>query len=93
VRSRRSALDGRHAVRIRQADECWFEEPAFISTSVPSTEQAEYRALVVGLATELYRRERGGLPPSEEALVGTFLPSLPDDGSPDPADELTPTVE
>ena len=36
---------------------------------------------------------RGGLPPSEEALVGTYLPSLPNDGSPDPADALTPTVE
>ena len=64
-----------------------------ISTSVPSTERAGYRALVVGLATELYRRERGGLPPSEEALVGTYLESLPNDGSPDSADALTPTVE
>jgi hypothetical protein len=64
-----------------------------ISTSVPSTERAGYRALVVGLATELYRRERGGPPPSEEALVGTYLPSLPNDGSPDPADESTPIVE
>jgi hypothetical protein len=64
-----------------------------ISTSVPSTERAGYRALVVGLATELYRRERGLLPTSEEALVGTYLPSLPADGSPDPADEKVPTVE
>jgi hypothetical protein len=64
-----------------------------ISTSVPSIERAGYRALVVGLATELYSRERGGLPPSEKALVGTYLPSLPDDGSADPADEKVPTVE
>jgi hypothetical protein len=64
-----------------------------ISTSVPSTEQAGYRELVVGLATELYRREHGGLPPSEEALVGTYLPSVLDNGSPDRADEKTPTVD
>jgi hypothetical protein len=64
-----------------------------ISTSVPSTEQAGYRALVVDLARELYRRERGALPPSDLALVGTYLESLPNDGSLDPADALTPTVE
>ena len=33
------------------------------------------------------------LPPSDEALVGTYLESLPDDGSADLADEMTPTVE
>ena len=37
-------------------------------------------------------RERGALPPSE-ALVGTYLKSLPDDGSADLADETAPTVE
>ena len=42
---------------------------------------------------ELYHRERGALPPSDEALVGTYLKSLPDDGSADLADETTPTVE
>ena len=47
----------------------------------------------MGLARELYRRERGALPPSDEALVGTYLQSLPNDGSPDPADVATPTVE
>jgi hypothetical protein len=52
-----------------------------------------YRELVVMLATELYRRERGALPPSEEALVGTYLKSLPDDGSADLADETTLTVQ
>ncbi len=45
------------------------------------------------LATEIYHRERGALPPSEEALVGTYLKSLPDDGSGELADEMTPTVE
>jgi hypothetical protein len=52
-----------------------------------------YRDLVLMLATELYHRERGSLPPSEEALVGTYLQSLPDDGSADQADETTTTVE
>jgi hypothetical protein len=52
-----------------------------------------YRELVIMLATEIHHRERGSLPPSEEALVGTYLKSLPDDGSADLADERTPTVE
>jgi hypothetical protein len=45
------------------------------------------------LATELYRRERGSLPSSDEALVGTYLKSLPDDRSPDVDDGTAPTVE
>ena len=52
-----------------------------------------YRDLVIMLATEIYRRERGAPPPTEDALVGTYLPSLPDDGSAELADERTPTVE
>ena len=52
-----------------------------------------YRQLVIMLAEKIYHRERGALPPSEEALVGTYLKSLPDDGSSDLADERTPTVE
>ena len=44
------------------------------------------------LASELYHRERGTLPPSEDALVGTYLESLPDDGSAELGDETTPTV-
>jgi hypothetical protein len=52
-----------------------------------------HRALVIMLATEIYRRERGALPPSEEALVGTYFKSLPDDGSAGLGDEMTPTVE
>ena len=52
-----------------------------------------HRALVIMLASELYRRERGTLPPSDEALIGTYLKSLPEDGSADLADETTPTVE
>jgi len=52
-----------------------------------------YRDLVIMLATEIYRRERGSLPPSEEALVGTYLKSLPDDGLADVSDGPTPTVQ
>jgi hypothetical protein len=40
-----------------------------------------------------HQRERGALPVSEEALVGTYLKSLPDDGWADSANEKTPTVE
>jgi hypothetical protein len=52
-----------------------------------------HRELVIMLATELYRRERGCLPPSDEALVGTYLQSLPDDRAPDVDDGTAPTVE
>jgi hypothetical protein len=52
-----------------------------------------YRDLVIMLATEIYRRERGAPPPTEDALVGTYLQSLPDDGSPELDDGTTPTVE
>jgi hypothetical protein len=45
------------------------------------------------LATEIYHRKRGALPPSEKALVGTYLNRLPDDGSGDLADQMTPTVK
>ena len=49
--------------------------------SIRISERREYRAMVVLLAEELYRRERGASPPSEEALVGLYLDHLPDDGS------------
>jgi hypothetical protein len=52
-----------------------------------------YRELVLMLAEQIYRRERGSLPPSEEALVGTYLESLPDDGSADLDDGTVPTVQ
>jgi hypothetical protein len=52
-----------------------------------------HRELVIMLATELYHRERGSLPPSDEALVGTYLKSLPDDRSPDVDDATAPMVE
>jgi len=52
-----------------------------------------HRELVIMLATELYRRERGSLPSSDEALVGTYLKSLPDDRLPDVNDGTAPIVE
>jgi hypothetical protein len=52
-----------------------------------------YRELVIELAEQIYRREHGTLPPSEEALVGTYLKSLPDDGSADLDDGTAPTVQ
>jgi hypothetical protein len=45
------------------------------------------------LATEIFRRERGALTPTEDALIGTYLKSLPDDRSPDVDDGTAPTVE
>jgi hypothetical protein len=60
--------------------------------SVRNQELMGYRQLVILLAEELYHRERGVLPPSEEALVGTYLQTLPDDGSADVGDGMTPTV-
>jgi hypothetical protein len=49
--------------------------------SISLQERREHRVLLICLAEELYRREHGGSPPSEEALVGTYLQSLPDDGA------------
>jgi hypothetical protein len=63
-----------------------------LDTSVPAREKAGHRELVIALTTELYHRERGVLPPSEEALVGTYLEGLPDDGSAELDDVTTPTV-
>jgi hypothetical protein len=52
-----------------------------------------HRELVIMLASEIYHRERGSLPSSDQALVGTYLKSLPDDGSPEVDDGTAPTVE
>ena len=52
-----------------------------------------YRDLVIMPATEIFRRERGAPPPIKDALVGTYLQSLPDDGSAELADGTTPTLE
>jgi hypothetical protein len=52
-----------------------------------------YRDLVIMLATEIFRRERGAPLPTEDALVGTYLQGLPDDGTAELADATKPTVE
>jgi hypothetical protein len=62
-------------LRILVANSCrWPWSPDFLH------DRRAYRQLVIMLAEKIYHRERGALPPSEEALVGTYLKSLPDDG-------------
>ena len=61
----------------------------------PSTRIAEKRDhanLVRRLADELYRREHGAPPQSDQELVGEYLDHLPDDGSDELADGSTPQV-
>jgi hypothetical protein len=60
--------------------------------SVRIQERKGYHDLVVLLASELYRRERGVFPPREEVLVGAYLQALPDDGSAELDDGTAPTV-
>jgi hypothetical protein len=69
-----------------------FQYPWYLWPAVRQREQRDYRALLVALASELYHRERGTFPPSEDALVGTYLESLPHDGSAELGDETTPIV-
>jgi hypothetical protein len=61
--------------------------------AVRRAEHAGHRALVIVQAEALYERERGAPPPSEEALVGTYLERLPDDGSDELDDGTVPAVE
>ena len=61
--------------------------------SIALQERRDHRALLILLAEELYRREHGRSPSSEDALVGTYLKSLPDDGTAELDDGTTPTVE
>jgi hypothetical protein len=56
------------------------------------SERRQHRALVVLLAEELYRRERGSPPPTEAALVGPYLDHLPDDGWDEVGDGTAPTI-
>jgi hypothetical protein len=60
--------------------------------SIRLSEQREFRGLVVAVAAELYRRERGSLPPNDEALVGTYLDSLPGDGADELDDGRVPVI-
>ena len=40
-----------------------------------------HRALVVTLASEVYKRDHGAYPKTDEALVGPYLKRVPDDGT------------
>jgi hypothetical protein len=60
--------------------------------SIRSTERREYRALVVTLARELFEREHGKPPATDQALVGPYLDHLPGDGSDELDDGTAPTV-
>jgi hypothetical protein len=55
-------------------------------------ERRAYRNIVLLLASELYRRERGSYPPSDQALVGTYLKRVPDDPSDEWGDGTIPTI-
>jgi len=61
--------------------------------SIALQERRDYRALMIVLAEELYRRAHGRLPSSEDDLVGTYLKALPDDGAADLDDGTAPTVD
>lgn len=56
-------------------------------------ERSGHAALVLHLAEQLWIHERGEPPPRLEALVGPYLKSLPDDGSSELDDGVTPTTE
>jgi hypothetical protein len=71
----------------------WPWPPDRLADSRGVADGKAYRELVIMLATELYRRERGSLPSSDEALVGTYLKSLPDERAPDVYDGTAPIVE
>ena len=71
----------------------WPWPPDRAGASRFGADRKAHRELVIMLATELYRRERGSLPSSDVALVGTYLKSLPDDRPPDVDDGTVPIVE
>ncbi len=79
-------------VRLIQAYDEWLP-PVRARDRRTVADRRAHRDLAITLATEIYRRERGRPPLSEEDLVGTYLKRLPDDGSTDPSDQTTPIVE
>ena len=85
-----ASLDAR--LRLIRDHEEWLP-PVRVRNTRTVADRRAYRDLVIMLATEIYRRERGAPPPTEDALIGTYLQSLPDDGSAELADGTTPTVE
>ena len=85
-----ATLDAR--LRLMRGYDEWLPPVRARGTRTVADRRA-YRDLVIMLATEIFRRERGAPPPTEDALVGTYLQGLPDDGSAELADGTTPTVE
>jgi hypothetical protein len=64
--------------------------------AIRAREARGFRALVVLLATELYRRDHGSVPLEDEALVGPYLKALPADGLEDgdaPAGTVAPATK
>ena len=59
---------------------------------IQATERRKHHALAVLLAGELYRRDHGKPPPSEESLLGPYLDHLPGDGSDELDDGSVPTI-
>jgi len=55
-------------------------------------ERRDQRALVIGLAEALYKREQGKAPQSTADLIGPYLKALPPDGSAE-LDEGTPNAD
>jgi hypothetical protein len=86
-----SSLDAR--LRLRMGYDEWLPPVRRPRDRRTVADRKAYRDLVIMLATEIYRRERGAPPPTEAALVGTYLQSLPDDGTGELVDETTPVVE
>jgi hypothetical protein len=60
--------------------------------AIRATERREYRALVVLLAGELHKRDRGAPAASDQMPVGPYLNELPDDGSTELDDGSAPTI-
>jgi hypothetical protein len=89
ARSLVATLDAR--VRISDVDLPW--PPDRVADRRAVSDHKAHHELVIMLATEIHRRERGSLPFSDEALVGTSLKSLPDDRSHDVDDGTAPIVE
>lgn len=67
--------------------------PFLDGTRVQTLERANHLGLLVLLATELYHRDHGSLPPTPAALVGPYLKSLPADFLDDGKDRPLPGSE
>jgi hypothetical protein len=80
----------RWAITTRDAKVLLFQWPW---PAIRTSEMREHRALVIRLADELYHRDHGSFPLSEQALVGPYLDHLPDDGSNDLDDGTAPKVD